>query len=144
MGWKQDRIYVFLMAGLIRNNDVQRKFFYDRESKLFFELKLSDKNIYTLPDKYYNSKNYYPADKYASRIKLLESLLDKVKNKSTDIFEFIKFENIEQNADFQKPIKIVADWQKIPGAELENRKFNAVQGLLDRNNIDPETSDVLE
>jgi hypothetical protein len=75
---------------------------------------------------------------------LLESLLDKVKNKSTDIFEFIKFENIEQNVDFQRPIKIFADWQKISGVELENRQFNAIQGLLVRNNIDPETSDVLE
>lgn len=130
--WKQDRIYVFLWAGLISNSDVQKKFFYDRESKLFFQLRLTDKNIYTIPDK------------YSDRYELLETLRDKVKTKSTDIFEFIKLQDIEQNADFQKPIKIVADWQRIPGAELENRQFNAIQGVLERNNIDPETSDVLE
>jgi hypothetical protein len=130
MTWKQDRIYVFLWAGLIRNNDSQKKYFYDRESKLFFQLRLSDKNIYTIPDK------------YADRYELLDTLRNKVQSKSTDIFEFVKLENVVLDPDFPKPAKDSADWQK--RFNIEQEQFNAIRTVLDKNNIDPETSDVLE
>ena len=132
--WKQDRIYIFLWGALIRNNDLSKKYFYDRSDKLFFHLHTGNKG-------YYISSYSYRIDR-DSKEKILSDKISKLNLKSSDIIELKKFDNIVLDRDFSVPANNSEDFEK--RFKTEQQEGFRVNEFLELNKINIELADVLE
>jgi hypothetical protein len=133
MGWKQDRILVFISAAQFINDRADRKYYFDKDDKVFF-------NLYVENNEY---KIFYttPANLTKEREENLRSKIRKVRTNSPSIVEVQKM-SLElpyspgTTAKNEEEFKL--RW------EMERQIAQFAFDFLKDNNIDLETADVIE
>lgn len=134
MTWKQDRIYVFLEAGLNYNTNQYIHFYFDMSDKLFFRLYNDNGDVKLSP--------ITPFKISKENLVLLNIKIEKVKANSSDIIEIEPLATKIIDPDRGMPSKNPEDF---------NRRFKIGQELakwvtlfLDTNKIDISSADVIE
>ena len=128
-----DRIYVFLSSGLGHNKNPNKKYYFDKSDKVFFNLKFEDK-IFKVWEKENESLSVH------SKIELL-SKIEKLESKSGDILEIKK---LEKNFDLFPVPKNEDSEEFKKRAEIWRALFDEVDTFLNLQNIKIEETRLIE
>ncbi len=133
MIWKQDRVLVFIWAGQFLNDNPEKKFYFDKDDKTFFSLYLTG-NQYNLFDR-------HAANLTKEIEEILRLKIEKVKTNSRSIIEIEKADKVFDYSP-SIPSKDKEDFKL--KMEMENEMIKYALRFLDDNQIDLETTDIIE
>jgi hypothetical protein len=133
MEWKQDRILIFIWAGQFLNDRPDRKFYFDKDDRIFFSLYLRD-NEYKVSDK-------SPSNLTAKLEQNLRAKIEKVRTNSSSIVEVKK---VDKKFDYSPSILAKDEQEFKLKMEMEKEMAQFAFRFLADNKIDLETADVIE
>jgi hypothetical protein len=130
--YKLDRIYSWLSLALGYNNKADKKYFYDEEEKLFFNLGFKE-------GQYFVWTNQIPLSNTNRRI--VESKMPNIISGDKEIIEIIatsdKFRNM-----FQERPKSAEDFEEL--IKKEKELYQEIESFLQRNNINVHDTTLIE
>jgi hypothetical protein len=133
MGWKQDRVLVFICAGQFLDDRPEKKFYFDKDDNIFFSL-------------YLQNSDYKVFHRTPSNLtkELEENLRIKIEKVRTNSRSIIQIQKADKKFDYPPSIPAKVEEEFKLKWVIEKKMAQFAFRFLEENKIDLETADVIE